>query len=161
MQFGIRFVVVEPLQGAKVDGVALWLNKKSPVIGMSVRYDRIDSFWFTLCHEISHIEHEDEAPLDADLTDRMEGVTVVRQSIERRANEEAADLLVDKEEMQSFIRRVGPLYSKAKIVQFAHRIKMHPGVIVGQLHAPRRNRILGESGNAVQDSRVRDLRVRM
>lgn len=132
-RFGIRFVVAEPLAGTKVDGVAMWLDKESPVIGMSLRYDRIDSFWFTLCHELSHIEHRDDAPLDVDLTDRMEGVTVVRSATERRANTEAADLLVPKKELDSFILRVGPLYSKDKIVRFAHRVKMHPGVIVGQL----------------------------
>lgn len=132
-EFGIRFVVVEPLQGIKVDGVAFRLDGIHPVIGMSVRYDRVDSFWFTLCHELSHIQHNDDAPLDSDLTDRMEGVEMVKSEIERRANDEAADLLIPKAELTSFIRRVGPLYSKDKIAKFANRIRIHPGIVVGQL----------------------------
>jgi len=128
--FGIRFVVVEPLQSAKVDGVTLWLDAASPVIGMSLRFDRVDSFWHTLCHELSHVRHQDEAPLDSDLTDR---VTTVKDAMERRADDEASATLIPKTELESFIRRVGPLYSKDRIVRFANRIKMHPGVIVGQL----------------------------
>ena len=45
---GVRFVIVETLKSAKIDGVCFWLDKSSPVIGLSVRYDRIDNFWFVL-----------------------------------------------------------------------------------------------------------------
>ena len=131
--FGIRFVIVEPLAGTKVDGVAAWLDQSSPVLGMSLRYDRIDSFWHTLCHELSHIAHHDEAPLDSDLTDQMEGIDVVKSEMERRADTEAAAMLVPPKELESFVLRVSPLYSKDRIVRFAHRIKIHPGIIVGQL----------------------------
>lgn len=150
--FGIRFVVVEHLPGTKVDGVAMWLDNQSPVIGMSLRYDRIDSFWFTLCHEISHIAHCDDAPLDADLTDRMAGITIVRAPIERRANAESSAVLVPTKELESFVMRVGPLYAKEKIIRFAHRIKMHPGIIVGQLQ--QRDEI-GYSANREMLSKIR------
>jgi HTH-type transcriptional regulator/antitoxin HigA len=52
---------------------------------------------------------------------------------ERRANETASNILVPQDEMESFIRRLAPYYSKERIVQFAHRMKIHPGIIVGQL----------------------------
>ena len=52
---GVRLVLVEGLPGGKIDGVCLWLDKKSPVIGMSLRFDRIDNFWFVLSHECEHI----------------------------------------------------------------------------------------------------------
>ena len=55
---GIRFVIVETLKGAKIDGVCLWLDDKSPVIGMSLRFDRIDNFWFVLRHELEHVIQE-------------------------------------------------------------------------------------------------------
>ena len=41
---GIRFVIVEALPSTKIDGVCLWLDDKSPVVGMSTRFDRIDNF---------------------------------------------------------------------------------------------------------------------
>ena len=44
----------EALPSSKIDGVCLWLDQHSPVIGMSLRFDRIDNFWFVLGHEIEH-----------------------------------------------------------------------------------------------------------
>src|SRR5205814_240398 len=52
---GIRYVVVESLPCSKIDGVCFWLNDSSPVIGMSLRFDRIDNFWFVLRHELEHV----------------------------------------------------------------------------------------------------------
>jgi HTH-type transcriptional regulator/antitoxin HigA len=34
---GVRFLIVEGLPGAKIDGVTMWLNAKSPVIAMTLR----------------------------------------------------------------------------------------------------------------------------
>jgi len=149
---GLRFVIVEPLQWCKVDGVAMWLDDASPVIGVSCRYDRVDSFWFTLCHELSHIRHRDEAPLDSDLTDSMDAIMTVKNATERRADEEAADMLIPKEELESFIKRIGPLYSKDDIVRFAHRMKIHPGIIVGQLQ---HRKEIGYSSNREMLSKIR------
>ena len=40
---------------------------------------------------------------------------------------------IDSRVLDDFVIRVSPLYSKARINQFANRIKIHPGIIVGQL----------------------------
>lgn len=130
-KYGIRFVIVEPLPGSKVDGVALWQDDQ-PIIGLSARFDRIDNFWFTLFHELSHVKHRDEPHLDV-YDHSTEDLLEVKSPIEQRADDEAAASLVPRDELESFILRVGPLYSKDRIVRFANRIQMHPGVIVGQL----------------------------
>jgi HTH-type transcriptional regulator/antitoxin HigA len=54
-QCGVRFIVVEKLPHADIDGVCLWLDDDSPVIGMSLKRDTIDNFWFVLRHEIEHV----------------------------------------------------------------------------------------------------------
>jgi len=131
--YGIRFVVVEPLKSCKVDGVAMWLERNEPVIGLSLRYDRVDAFWFTLCHELSHILHRDESGVDCGVADSLMMPMAVKTEMERRADAEAATMLIDEKEITSFILRVGPLYSKDRVARFAHRIKIHPGIIVGQL----------------------------
>jgi HTH-type transcriptional regulator / antitoxin HigA len=133
LQYGIRFVVVEGLPGAKVDGFATWLDDRSPVIGMSLKYDRLDNFWFTLGHELIHIQHRHAAPVDGDVCGHDELVTDDRPAIERIADVEGAAIYVPPDELNSFIRRVGPLYSTERINQFANTIKMHPNVIIGQL----------------------------
>jgi HTH-type transcriptional regulator/antitoxin HigA len=134
-EFGIAFVVVEPLPGARIDGAAFWIGEK-PVIAISVRYDRIDAFWYTVMHEFAHVRNGDAISIDTDLiSEGAKGIAVrlVEDAAERRANEQAASSLVPPDEIESFIRRVGPLYSKSRIVQLAHKLKIHPGIIVGQL----------------------------
>jgi len=135
-EYGIRFVVVEPISGAKIDGAAFWMSEDAPVIAISIRFDRVDAFWFTLMHELAHIMHGDAYSVDSNLVGEN-SLTATSSSnlavIEQRANEKAASLLIDQEDLNSFIRRVGPLYSKQRIIQFAHVTKVHPGIIIGQL----------------------------
>jgi HTH-type transcriptional regulator/antitoxin HigA len=52
---------------------------------------------------------------------------------ERRADEEATATIIPQETLRSFIIRVKPLYSKTRIVQFANRLHIHPGIVTGQL----------------------------
>ena len=125
---GVRFVIVEHLPGSKIDGVCFWLNKEQPVIGMSLRFDRIDNFWFVLRHEIEHALNRDASidseldKEDADLSDE-----------EQMANEEAAHFCVPTERLNDFIARVDPLYSRNRILGFAKIVGVHPGLVVGQL----------------------------
>jgi len=133
---GVRFVVVEHLPKSKIDGAALWLGDgwDKPVIALSLRYDRIDSFWHTLFHECSHIKHKDSYVVDVDIVGADRCLSDAELSdVELRANQEAAEMLISKEKLQSFIQRTRPFYYSAKIIQFANLIKIHPGIIAGQL----------------------------
>ena len=130
---GVRFVIVEPLPKTKIDGAAFWLADRLPAVALSVRYDRIDSFWHTLGHELSHIRHHDGESLDVDIVGENRPSPAEHDPIELRADREAASTWLDPSELESFVVRVGPLYSKARINQFANRIHVHPGIIVGQL----------------------------
>src|SRR5271165_25769 len=131
-KMGVRFVIVEHLPRTKIDGAALWLDDDKPVIAMSLRYDRIDCFWHTLCHELCHIRNNDAA-LDEDLVGDKEELKGTNSEIERRANSEAAAMLIPEDKIKSFILTVKPYYSKQRIVQFAKMLKIHPGIVAGQL----------------------------
>jgi HTH-type transcriptional regulator/antitoxin HigA len=132
-QYGIRFVVVEPLKRSRIDGAAFWIDEHSPAIAISLRYGRMDAFWFTLMHELAHIVHGDAASIDNDLHGEELLPSRMKVDVERRADETAASMLVREEDMSSFIKMFSPLYSRARINQFAHRVKIHPAIIVGQL----------------------------
>jgi len=127
-------VVIEPIPNVKIDGAAFWIDSE-PCIALSLRHDRIDGFWFTVMHEFAHIRNGDAFSFDNDLIDGLKGIAVmlVESEAERLANEHAASSLVPKAELESFIRRVGPYYSRDRVVQFAHKVKIHPGIVVGQL----------------------------
>ncbi len=127
-QAGVRFAVVEHLPGSGIDGVCFWLNERQPVIGMSLRLDRIDNFWFVLRHEIEHVLNRD-ASVDVDL--KFDDSSVPEQ--ERRANKAAAGFGVPSNVMDDFIARKSPLFSKNRVQNFASVIGIHPGIVVGQL----------------------------
>ena len=130
---GVRFVIVEHLPKTKLDGATLWLDKKRPVIVLSTRYDRIDWFWHTLAHELSHVLRGDAFSLDEDMTSGTYEAIASKPKQERLADEFASSFLVAKDELEDFIQRVRPLYSKKRIQGFAQRIGVHPGIVVGQL----------------------------
>jgi len=129
---GVRFVVVEGLPGGRIDGVCTWLDEGSPVIGLSLRFDRVDNFWFVLRHECAHVAHghgktvaiidSDINPADVDISEE-----------ERIANEEAAEFCVPREKLRSFYVRKNPFFSDLDVQAFAKINRVHPGIVVGQL----------------------------
>lgn len=130
---GIRFVVVEPLPRSKMDGAALWLDKCRPVIAVSLRYDRIDGFWHTLYHEVSHVLHGDVLSVDDNLIRNERIGSSDCSAQEQRADAEASSLLIPRDTLDSFIARHTPRFSKINIIRFANLHQIHPGIVVGQL----------------------------
>lgn len=129
---GIRFVVVEPFKGSKIDGVCFWLrgDPAKPVIGMSLRYDRIDNFWFVLRHEIEHVLQR-HAMLDVDLTG-PEGQERTGMQ-EAQANHAAAEFCVNSARLHDFLARMGPVLPERRVIGFARLMERHPGIVVGQI----------------------------
>lgn len=130
---GIRFVVVEGLPGGKIDGVCFWLDQRSPVVGMSLRFDRIDNFLFVLRHELEHVRRRDglQRPvIDIDLGRQADNEL---EEQERIANEEAREFCVPKRDMDAFIARKAPYFSERDLIGFAKTLKVHPGLVAGQL----------------------------
>jgi len=136
LECGVRFVIVETLLSAKIDGVCLWLNDDSPVIGLSLRYDRIDNFWFVLRHEIEHVlqgHGKSAAILDAELEGDRAGTGASVAEEERVANRAASDFCVPQTQMDAFIARKEPLFSERDLRGFARILGVHPGIVAGQL----------------------------
>jgi HTH-type transcriptional regulator / antitoxin HigA len=138
---GIRFLIVEHLPQTRVDGATLWLDRKSPVIVVSLRYDRIDWFWFTLLHEMKHVLEGDgldgDPPVDVALVGEDAVPTEDKPEREKRADGYAANFLIPSTEINKFIARIRPLYSKVRIQGFAMRLGVHPAIVVGQLQKRR------------------------
>ena len=131
---GVRLVIVEPVPSSKIEGVCFWINNDSaPVIGLSMRYERIDNFWFNLRHEIEHVLNEDgKGAFIVDETDDLSGADDLPEA-ERIANEAAANFCVPQQKMNDFIARLDPVYSTERLIGFARMMNRHPGIVVGQL----------------------------
>jgi len=133
---GIRYVIVEALPNAKIDGACFWLNTHSPVICMSLRHDRIDNFWFVLRHELEHVlqGHGMEAViLDVELDGERASATDAVSEEERIANAAALEFCVPQKALNSFIARKAPYFAERDLLGMAATIGVHPGLVAGQL----------------------------
>jgi len=134
---GIRFLIVEHLLQTRIDGATFWLDAQSPVIVLSVRYDRLDWFWHTLLHEMDHVRKRhglnDELPIDIALVGEDAASFEDRPEREKEADRFAANFSVSRADLDNFIARIRPLYSRERIMGFALRLGVHPALVVGQL----------------------------
>lgn len=134
LECGVRFVIVESLPSAKIDGVCFWLDEHSPVVGMSMRHDRIDNFWFVLRHELEHVlqnHGRENVMLDTDMKGEIENADIPEE--ERVANAAASDFCVPREKLDAFIARKAPYFSERDLIGFSRILGVHPGIVAGQI----------------------------
>jgi len=129
LEFGLHFVIIPHLPKTYLDGAALWVNNH-PVVALSLRYDRIDAFWFTLLHELGHIYLKHKQMHVDQLFDR-EIQDLGKEEI--AANIQATKWLLPEEDLQEFIECRRPRFSRLSIERFAAEQDRHPGIVIGQL----------------------------
>lgn len=127
--YGVRFVVLRHLPQTYLDGVVLYLNRQ-PVVGLTLRYDRVDSFWFSLMHELGHIY----AGHVGEFLDELDPESASSDPEEEESNRLAAEWLVPGQPLARFAQAVRPYYSRAHVESFAASIARHPGIVAGRLH---------------------------
>ncbi|MDP1715774.1 MAG: ImmA/IrrE family metallo-endopeptidase [Anaerolineales bacterium] len=130
---GIPLVVLEHLPRTYLDGACFKSPTGRPVIGITLRHDRLDNFWFTLIHELAHahlhLENSDMAFFD----DTETGVPESRDPKEREANDFAANLLISAEVWKQWKKEKGNLINKEDIRDFAYRLGISPSIVAGRL----------------------------
>jgi len=132
---GVRVVHTPHLPRTKIDGGAFWLDAASPVVAISLRYDRLDSFWFTLMHELAHVleGHALVGYLDEDLFCGRDEGTPAKPDCEQKADRLASEWLIAEEPLRRFISSTAPYYSSKRVEALAAAVGVHPGIVVGRL----------------------------
>jgi HTH-type transcriptional regulator/antitoxin HigA len=125
---GVRFVVVPHLQRTYLDGAA-FRTVDGPVVALTLRFDRLDHFWFALAHEAAHVARGDDGVLDAppDRVDRS------KDPKERATDLLAANWLIDPKAYAAFRQATADVPTRAQIEAFADRVERHPSIVVGRL----------------------------
>jgi HTH-type transcriptional regulator/antitoxin HigA len=137
---GIPLVTVPHLPRTYVDGAALTLADGAPVIGLTLRYDRLDNFWFCLLHELAHVgRHMDvdgETAFVDDLTLRdVEGARQDPKEIQ--ADEWAEDALIPRTvwETSAVRQQATPM----SVINLANALQIHPAIVAGRIRHEQRN----------------------
>ena len=133
-EHGIALEVVEHLPRAHLDGTALRLSDGHPVIGLTLRDDRIDNFWFTLLHELAHVglhldggEHGtfiDDFALPSRPGDGY-------HDREAEADAWAQEALIPHAEWEASGLIEAP--TGMAVIGLAHRIGVHPAIVAGRV----------------------------
>ena len=130
-KYGIILIIEPHFSKTYLDGASILVNKDNPVIGLTLRYDRLDNFWFTLMHELAHIIRH----YDSDISlffDEIEGVkTIVIDDKEREADEMAEEALLPKAKWEVSPARLIPSFMAAN--SLASELGIHVAIIAGQI----------------------------
>ena len=126
---GIPAVIEPRLSGTQLDGAAILDRDGSPVVALTLRFDRIDSFWFTLLHELVHIMKHLRQPGDAFL-DRLEDVEAT-ETLEIEANRIARDVLIPRAVWRRSELASAP--TKDRILRLAKELNIHPAIVAGRV----------------------------
>jgi HTH-type transcriptional regulator/antitoxin HigA len=133
-KFGIVLIIKPAYKSIKLDGVSLKLQDGTPLIGLSLRYSRLDYFWFTLLHELSHValHYTDMTqPIIDDLDEDL------ATDIEIEANRLAADSIIPRHifTKSSAIRSL----SDKDLIILAEKAGVHPILAAGLLRNKTKN----------------------
>ena len=123
---GVAFVLVPSIPRAHVSGMARWLNPHKALIQLSLYGKQNDRFWFTFFHEAAHILLHDKKDIFLDDWDEK---TKMPSQQEKEADDWSRDFLISSQHSKA----LPDLKSKEAVVEFADKIGIHPGIVVGRL----------------------------
>ena len=137
---GISVVIERHLPRTYLDGAALRLGDGRPVIGLTLRDDRIDNFWFCLLHELAHVgRHMDhdmgEAFVDDFTLRKLEGRR--EDPRERQADEWAEEALIPRSAWEASAVRDRP--TTMAVMNLANALQVHPAIVAGRVRFERKN----------------------
>ncbi|MBN2606986.1 MAG: ImmA/IrrE family metallo-endopeptidase [Thiotrichales bacterium] len=122
------YMIVEPhLEKTYLDGAAMMYHKH-PVVALTLRYDRLDNFWFTLLHELAHISlgHVGEkTPFVFDSNLNPDDTT----EKEKQANEAAFNAFG----LQGAVKELMNVTEYAEVENLSKRFDLSPSIIIGQI----------------------------
>lgn len=122
---GVAIAFVPELPKVRISGATRWLTPTKALIQLSLRYKTDDQLWFTFFHEAGHILKHGKREVFIENNGQHD-------EKEEQANQFGAEFLIPAAEYQRFTSRTGH-YSKAEIVEFAARLGIAPGIVVGRL----------------------------
>lgn len=128
---GIKLVILEHPEQVPVDGMSFW-SDNNPAIGLTLRYDRLDNFAFTLFHELGHILFHLRNDKKREFVDNIDEIISSRDKIENEANNFASDSLINPEVWKELITTCFN-YTDGVIENFAERANIHPAILRGRI----------------------------
>lgn len=132
---GIVLIVEEHLPESYLDGAAMLVDGETPVVGLTIRYDRLDNFWFVLMHELGHVFLHLFDGLRFDFFDEEVGND--GDTIEAEADKFALNTLIPEALWDQCLSRFA--LSEEAVRIDAGAIGIDPSIIAGRIRKERGN----------------------
>lgn len=130
-QHGIALVVEQHFQKTYLDGAAL-MDDQMPIIGLTLRHDRLDNFWFVLLHELIHVQKHLSTELSY-ITDELDNKIQASKAIEEEANQGANDALIPPKQWNEIAKVILCDPTPENIKQWANDLKIHEAIVAGRV----------------------------
>jgi len=127
LKAGVKVVHTPCLPKAPISGSTRWLNDGVPLIQLSGRYKRNDSFWFTFFHEAGHILLHGKKDIfleDIEYTDKD-------LDKEKEADEFSVKWTFSEEQEAELLENVH--ITENDVIEYAKKFNTHPAMIIGRL----------------------------
>jgi HTH-type transcriptional regulator/antitoxin HigA len=131
LKSGIHFVVETHLPHTHLDGAAIRLPDGAPLIAMTLRHDRLDNFWFTLCHELAHValHFKGKGGETTAFFDDLDQAEI--DTYEKDADHWATEGLIPRGLWVAAKMEATP--TARKILDFAANLRINPAIPAGRL----------------------------
>ncbi|WP_301103202.1 HigA family addiction module antitoxin [Propionivibrio sp.] len=124
---GVAVVLAPAPKGCPVSGATKWLGSTKALIMLSLRGKTDDKLWFSFFHEAGHLLKHGKRMTFLDIL----GEDGLNPQEEKEADVFARDWLIPQVEYRGLLSQ--PLIGERKIKEFAKRIGVAPGIVVGRL----------------------------
>ena len=126
LQAGVVLLFTPKLPKVPLSGSTRWLNN-TPLIQLTARYKKNDSFWFTFFHELGHIILHGKKFISLENIDFAASDPLK----EEEAHQFAICHTFTKEQEQEVVQK-GDV-TEQDIIDFAKKFNTHPAMIIGRL----------------------------
>ena len=122
---GVHLIYVPEVTGARVYGATRWVQG-TPVVALTLRGKKDGQFWFTLFHELGHVLLHRDGKMHVQPVDTG---AIGDDEVEAAANNFSSNFLIPA----ASAGELRFLRTPTQVRQFAARIGVSPGVVVGRL----------------------------
>jgi HTH-type transcriptional regulator/antitoxin HigA len=139
-RWGIHLIILHHLPQTYLDGASFIAPWGRPVVGLTLRHDRLDNFWFTLLHELAHVRlhldrdgqdglafFDDTQHIQAEPDDASEDVR------EREANAFAREMLISADVWEQKRPILLPDPSERAVRNVAQELRISPAIVAGRI----------------------------
>ncbi|MFC2156520.1 transcriptional regulator [Acidobacteriota bacterium] len=136
---GVQFIIVPHLSKTFLDGAAMILESGIPIIALTLRFDRIDNFWFCLIHELVHLTKHlsKENNMILDELEPRQRENRGEDPLEKEADKLAQNALIPEKAWNTIDLKAKDL--NKEVIQLGEDLKIHPAIIAGRIRYEKTN----------------------